>query len=231
MKAVVISQPRYIPIVSYIQRLYKADLFIALDDVQRQSRAFENRNKILLNGKPTWLTIPISSSSRALICDAKIANVDWIEEHRHQLVKAYAAHPYYEKRIIDMFYHNLDRLVTNLNFDYADVTLHLLQTACNLLGFEVEILKSSALMVEGKGSDKIVNLCKKVEATDYICGHPAKAYGVETAFADTDIRIHYHDADTPPHTQYEGEKFVPWMGFYDILFNLGADNVKRLIEA
>lgn len=231
MNAVVISQPRYAPILSYIQRLYKADLFVVLDDVQRQSRAFENRNKILLNGKPTWLTIPIASSSRALICDTKIANLEWIEEHRLQLINAYFGHPHYEQKIIDMFYHKLGKVVENLNFEYADVALHLLQQTCNLLEFEMKFIKSSTLMVEDKGPHKIVNLCKKVEATHYICGHPAKAYGVEGAFEDTNIVLTYHDAETPTHSQHEMEKFVPWMGFYDILFNTGIENVKKLLRA
>tara|TARA_B100000700_G_scaffold150974_1_gene167681 strand:- start:99483 stop:100178 length:696 start_codon:yes stop_codon:yes gene_type:complete len=230
MKSVVITQPRYIPILSYIQRLYQADLFIVLDDVQRQSRAFENRNKILLDGRPTWLTIPISSSSRALISESEIANLEWIGHHRDQLRRAYSNHPHYDGKILDMFYDKLDTVVEKFNFDYTEVTLHLLELTCNLLGFEVELLKSSSLSVDAKGPHKIVNLCKKVGATHYICGHPAKDYGVEDVFGGTEIGLIYHDAETPPHSQHNMENFVPWMGFYDILFNIGVENVKRLIE-
>lgn len=62
MKKLVISQPRYLPVISYLQRLYFADIFVFLDNVQRQPRGVENRNKIIVNGKEKWLSIPVKSS-------------------------------------------------------------------------------------------------------------------------------------------------------------------------
>ena len=65
-KLAVISQPRYLPALNYLQRLYFADIFVIFDVVQREVRGFENRNKLLLP-KPKWLTIPVSSSGREKI--------------------------------------------------------------------------------------------------------------------------------------------------------------------
>ena len=79
---VVISQPRYLPALNYLQRLKHADVFVFLDNVQIQTRGWENRNKILINGKEKWLTIPVSSSKREVVFKAKIAGKDWLWKHK-----------------------------------------------------------------------------------------------------------------------------------------------------
>lgn len=60
-----ISQPRYLPSLSYLRRIKDVDVFIILDNVQREARGFENRNKLDAgNGNPKWLTIPVKGSER-----------------------------------------------------------------------------------------------------------------------------------------------------------------------
>jgi hypothetical protein len=56
---IVISQPRYLPTLNYLIRLYFSDCFVLLDNVQRQARGYENRNKLLMPSAK-WLSISIS---------------------------------------------------------------------------------------------------------------------------------------------------------------------------
>jgi hypothetical protein len=71
-KIVMISQPRYLPFIPYLHRIKKADVFIVMNHVQRVERGYENRNRMLCNGKSKWVTIPVFNGGRCLIEDSTI---------------------------------------------------------------------------------------------------------------------------------------------------------------
>ena len=56
---IAISQPTYFPWPGYFSLIKQSDHFVFLDDVQFDSRSWQQRNKILVNGKYFYLTIPV----------------------------------------------------------------------------------------------------------------------------------------------------------------------------
>lgn len=55
-------QPYFLPYVGYLQLMRAVDVFVWLDDVQFVKHRWMNRNRILLDGSPRWLTLPVRSS-------------------------------------------------------------------------------------------------------------------------------------------------------------------------
>jgi len=72
--------------------MIKADGIIILDDVQRSTREYENRCLVAdQSRKHHWLTIPVSSSSRAKINEAQITNKEpWLLYHARKLSGYYS---------------------------------------------------------------------------------------------------------------------------------------------
>ena len=60
-KKIAISQSNYIPWRGYFDLINSVDEFIFFDEVQFTRRDWRNRNKILINNKSTWLTIPLEN--------------------------------------------------------------------------------------------------------------------------------------------------------------------------
>ena len=56
-----IMQPTYLPWSGYFSMIKNADIFVFLDDVQFDKRSWQQRNRILLNKKETFLTVPVIS--------------------------------------------------------------------------------------------------------------------------------------------------------------------------
>lgn len=81
-------QPTYLPGVSVLAKVARADAVIWLDDVRFTTPGYVNRNQ-LPDG--TWLTIPVERPShRSRIREVLIRGSDWQREHVRELVLHYA---------------------------------------------------------------------------------------------------------------------------------------------
>ncbi len=231
-KAVVISQPRYLPVVNYLQRLKNADLFVFLDNVQRQYLGVENRNRILVNGKRKWLTVPVSSSRLELIHRAKIAGSKWVEDHKRKIYEAYKKAPYFDPSYIDRYYEGVYEVLENTDYSYADTLIHLVLNACRIFGFEPNYVRASDLGVpQIKGVENLFNILRAVNADIYISGSNGREYGVKEFMEERGIRVLFNDYRHPVYKQFNSEEFVPWLCFFDTLFNVGYETCKEYIYA
>ena len=232
MKKVVISQPRYLPAINYLQRLKYADIFVFLDNVQIQTRGWENRNKILIDGRKKWLTIPVSSSKREVIFKAKICGKDWIRKHKEIIKHAYLRSPYFDERYIEIYYKNVDKICETTNFSYDEVLCHLVLTACRMFEIFPNTVKATELLgkAKRKGVGNLFLLAEKLGVDVYISGSNGRVYGVKDYFEKRGIKVMFHDYKYPVYEQFNSNNFVPWLSFFDVLFNLGYKETRKLIE-
>jgi hypothetical protein len=54
-----IMQPTYLPWAGYFNLISQSDVFVFLDDAQFQKNSWHNRNRILVNHLPHWITLPV----------------------------------------------------------------------------------------------------------------------------------------------------------------------------
>lgn len=229
---VIISQPRYLPAINYLHRLYFADKFVFLDNVQRQSRGWENRNKILSSCQAKWLTIPVDSSSRELIMNSKIKGKEWVQGHRNKIWDAYHKYPCYDNSVVEMFYGGIEAVLEKVNYNFADTLIHLLLNTCKIFGFEPKIVRASSFPGTNKitGVNKLVEICNNTNASVYISGPNGRSYGVIEAFKGTGIKVLFNDYKCPEYDQFGHDGFVEWLCFFDSMFNLGVKEVKKWIQ-
>ena len=76
-----------------------ADEFVIYDEVQFTKNDWRNRNRIVLNGKPHWLTIAAKTSGAfGLPIDRiEVANRDWSRMHLETLRQAYRKAPFFRE--------------------------------------------------------------------------------------------------------------------------------------
>lgn len=229
---VVISQPRYLPALNYLQRLYSADTFVILDSVQRQARGWENRNKIIVNGQERWLTIPISSSTRARIDQTYISGANWLFEHEELILQAYSKAPYFDRALVDLYYSGVAKLLEDNEIGFSQVILKLIHNCCKIFDFIPNIKISSKLtdLEAAIGAEKLSRICSKLNATTYISGPNGKQYNIDKVFAGLKINVKYHMFEHPIYKQMNRDSFLPYMCFFDVLFSIGLNATKDLIS-
>lgn len=65
MTTVAIHQPEHFPYMGFFQKMQNCDVFVILDNVKFKKNDFQNRNKILLNGKEEWITVPVEKDANS----------------------------------------------------------------------------------------------------------------------------------------------------------------------
>lgn len=228
---VIISQPRYLPALNYINRLATADKFVLLDTVQRQARGWENRNKLMCDGNPKWVSIPIDSSSRAIIVDTQVKGVDWIESHKNIVINYYRSAPFFEKDIVHAYYAGFEETLKATNFSFTELINQSIRNLGDILSFQKNVSVASTLDENREnwltGPEELLRIADLIDATTYVSGPNAKDYGIEEVFRE--IGVKYHQFQHPEYNQ-ETDDFIEYMGFFDAIFNAGVDKVTEWVN-
>ena len=191
-----ISQPRYLPSVSYLERIKKADVFVILDTVQRVERGFENRNKIKdKNGAEKWLTIPIRSSNRTLIKDTITDGLEWKIDHLNKVKN------YYNNAMMEFYY---DAYLNAIDTErYSESLIKGLIYLKSIFNIKTEFVLASTISdVSNGGIDELVKLVKAVNGNTYISGATCLGYGFTNEYAQSNDLILEVDNST---------KYMPWI--------------------
>jgi hypothetical protein len=161
---VTIHQPEHLPWLGFFQKISQADLFVILDSVQFRKNYFQNRNKIRTMNGWTWLTVPVKRNINTLIKDVEIDNnQNWRRKCWNSIYFAY------KKALFFSEYSNaLEKFYKQDWINLCELNIHLIKQFLSFLSLEPIILRSSEINVHGKGSELILNICKKVDADTYL---------------------------------------------------------------
>ena len=231
---VIISQPRYLPAINYINRVAQAERFILLDTVQRQSRGWENRNKLLCQGQPKWVTMPIASSSRALICDTFAKDGDWINEHESAIRQYYKSAPFFDELLLSRYFDPIRNSLKKSDFNFSKLIRSSIDGLEDIFEFRSHVVRASNLDSNRanweRGPEELLRLAQSVDAKKYISGPNGREYGVDAAFSCKNLEVKYHEFEHPVYTQYGSPSFVSHLGFFDILFNIGLARTQKIVH-
>lgn len=221
IKKVAISQSNYIPWKGYFDMIAAVDAFVLYDEMQFTRRDWRNRNKIKTKDGVQWLTVPVEVKGKYFqsIRDTRIAGTDWRRSHWQTLSQSYARASFF-KDYEDTF----RRLYLETETDsLSDLNFHFITAVCGLLGIETPIYSSADFTLADGKTERLVELCKQLGATDYLSGPAAKDYIQPHLFEQADIHLHYFDySGYLPYRQLHGA-FVHEVSVLDLLFNEGAD--------
>jgi hypothetical protein len=219
-KKVCITQSNYIPWKGYFDNIKQVDTLVLYDDMQYTKRDWRNRNIIKTEQGLRWLTIPVEVKGKYFqkIKDTKIADKNWNLSHLRILKQAYKQAPNFME-----MKEWLEELYLNCTYKYlTDINIHFIQAINIFLGIKSEIRNSSEFeIVDGK-TERLIDICTHLEATDYFSGPSAKSYIESGKFFDLNIKLHYFDySNYPNYHQLHGE-FEPNVSVIDLILNEGV---------
>ena len=220
-----IHQPMYLPWLGLFERIHRCDAFVLLDNVPYSKNYFINRNKIKTENGWMWLTIPVLTKGHfgQLIKDVRIDNTtQWRKLHWKSIYYSYQKAPYFPK-YADFFEHAYLHECIYL----IDIIEELFQFTLKVLGINTTIIKSSELNAAGKKEELILNICKALQADEYLSGPDGKKYLNHELWRENNIKVNFHNYHHPEYSQLHG-KFLPQMSIIDLLFNCGDESLKIL---
>lgn len=187
-KKVAILQSNYIPWKGYFDLINQVDEFVLYDTAQYTKNDWRNRNQIKTNNGLMWLTIPVRVDSlNQTIIETKIALNTWNTKHFKTLKQYYGKAQFYKE-----YEEELYKLYKECNYKFlSEINYHFIKAINKLLDINTKITWSHDLpLVDGK-TERLVGICKHLNASEYISGPAAKNYLNESLFSEENISVSY----------------------------------------
>ena len=208
---IAIHQPNFIPWPGYFSKIKAADIFVLLDTAEYSKNSFINRNKILLNARKFWFTIPVlhKGNSQSSIKDIQISRSSYRPGKMIKtLEQEYKDYPYFNLIMPNLTYYlkcaKEDQSLCELNE-------HLIRWICDLLDIKSKIIKASSLpLFVGTPTEKILGICNQSNANVYLSGTSGKNYLEEELFEAANIRLEYQSL-SPSQKKWERLSILHWL--------------------
>ncbi|MCF4122059.1 WbqC family protein [Antribacter sp. KLBMP9083] len=174
-----IHQPNLFPRLSTLAKIYAADCWIVLDDVQFARRDYQHRARLAPLGRPQqhqWLTLPthLPHGRSTTIREARLVEPARARRRLHRtLAHAYGSSRYWLDLEI-----RLDAVAVAMDDTdrTAAVTEASTRLLLDLLGWTGSILRSSQFTVRADRSLRLADLVSAVQADGYLCGPGGMKY-------------------------------------------------------
>lgn len=225
----VITQPTYLPWLGYFEQLARADVFVFLDNVQFESRGWDNRNRLAtVAGQTFWLTVPVAAHPRnTLLKDVSIAagHPGWRAEHLRSICTHLGKAPYFAP-----IYEPVREWLSRDYGSLTDLTVDGILLLARLLDLHPRFFRASQMPVDGRRSCLLAGLCETLGATHYYSAAGARAYMAdeERLFADRGITVEYQSWTHPEYAQ-RTPRFISHLSTIDALMNIGPGCVRTLL--
>lgn len=213
------NQPYFCPFPGFFYKAALSDIFVILDEVQfPRGTTWITRNRFKSDKGALWITVPVWKKGLGLqgIDEVRICHERaWAEKLMASLQNAYAHAPYFRDQLPFLeavFSEKFERLV--------DLNLSIIRHLMKALGIETKMRLLSELGIAATGTQRLVEICRKLGSSRYLAQAAAEKYLDDRPFRDAGIEITFF---TPPpivYPQLWGD-FIGNLSAFDLLFNCG----------
>lgn len=228
--AVALMQPYFLPYLGYFNLIHAVDIFVVYDDVQYMKGGWINRNRILLGGKPHYITLSVSREHDGNnISNRYLAEPleDNIGKVLRQLENAYKKAPYFKETM---------EVVNQISeFEQANVAqflTHQLQVLNKMLELNRQILSSSELPKRDgglRGPERVLAICEALACSRYVNAMGGRELYDSTQFYEHGIELNFCRPSSIAYQQFSNE-FVPNLSIVDVIMFNGLEKTKALLK-
>lgn len=223
-----IMQPYFFPYIGYFQLIASVDKFVIYDNIEYSKKGWVNRNRILINGKDDYITIPILKDSDYLqISERNTVNKadKSVQKIINKINTSYCKSTYFEEvfpLIKNIILNPEQNLFKYLNNSLIEILKY--------IEIDTEIVISSGLNINHKlkSKEKVIAICKNLKADQYI--NPIGGIDLynKSFFSENSINLNFLKPDYFEYPQYN-YNFVPWLSIIDIMMFNSKERIKELL--
>ena len=220
-----ITQSNYIPWKGYFDMINMVDVFVIYDEVQYTKNDWRNRNLIKTKQGNQWLTIPCKQTNLNQSIDETIVSMhNWSKKHWQTIRTVYGKAPFFK-----LYNAQFEELYLNINTIYlSEINYQLIKLINAILGIETELVYSKELNAQGDKTERLVDICKKLNADTYLSGPAAKCYLNESVFNKAEVNVEWMDYTNYPDYPQLNQPFEHGVSILDLLFNTGEEATKYM---
>lgn len=220
-----IMQPYFMPYIGYFQLIKAVDKFVIYDDVNYINRGWINRNNILVNGKEHLFSISLGKASQNKLIN-EISIIDDFKKFMRMVEMAYKKAPYF-----DAVYGLLDEIINFTNRQLAVFLQNSLLKISDYLRIETEFVLSSSIGKDNslRGQEKILEICKLLNATTYINPIGGQSLYDKNCFKLEGIELYFIQ---PRFSQYKqfGSGFIGGLSIIDVMMFNSVEKINQMLD-
>jgi len=221
-----IMQPYFLPYIGYFQLLNAVDKYVIYDNIQYTKKGWINRNRILQNGKDTFITLPLEKDSDYLdIRERSISQHFDKNKLLNPIKESYRKSPCYIDVIV--LVENIINFNDNNLFNFI---YHSISQICSYLDIKTEIIVSSGIGIDHslKGKEKVISICKTIGAKNYINAIGGKELYSVDEFEKENISLRFLKTKPIEYKQFDNE-FISNLSILDVLMFNPVETVKKML--
>jgi len=188
-----VHQPNFFPRLSTLAKIFRADVWVVLDDVQFNARDYQHRARLAPLSDPAaqrWLSVPVHRprGRASLINELRPADAGTGRRVERLVRQYYGRAPHWTGTagIVDEVLAELE--LADLLVNVAEVSTRAMLAR---LGWRGEVVRSSSLSASSQRSPRLADLTRAVGAHTYLCGRGGAKYLDEAPFAARGVTVEY----------------------------------------
>jgi hypothetical protein len=159
-------QPYLYPYIGYFQLISAADKFVIADNYQYTKQTWINRNRLILNNRVRYLSIPVSKHTQnTLISEIRISEQYSPTKEFDKIKNSYG-----KSKGWNDFSASLHKVLHSPTTNLLHLVENSILSLTSALRIDTDICKLSELGIPGKlaGEERVIAICKALGANQYI---------------------------------------------------------------
>lgn len=225
---ITIMQPYFFPYIGYFQLMAAVDCFVFYDNAQYMKGGWINRNRILRNDSPAWLTFPIVHDDYRLPINQRcyFRNSGQIRSLLSKIEGAYAEAPYFR-----YVFPLLTELLNSNNENVASFNVCVLERLARHLGIKCNFLLASSFQDSAalQAQSRVIEICRHLGADIFINPIGGLELYENTHFTDAGIELSF--LRTRPSTYPQsGSTHLPFLSIVDVMMFNSESQIFALLQ-
>lgn len=227
---IAIMQPYFFPYIGYFQLINAVDEFVVYDNIKFTKKGWINRNRILVSGKDSYISLPLKKDSDHLdVRDRYLADSWSFEKDKmlNRIIESYRKAPYF-----DSVYPIIEKSILFEEHNLFGFILNSLNLVREYLGIQTPLLVSSTIPVDHglKAEKKVVAICKARKADMYLNPIGGVQLYSKVDFRNEGLDLCFLKTTNFIYKQSDNE-FVPFLSIIDVMMFNSKDKIMEYLTS
>lgn len=225
---IMISQPTFFPWLGYFDMIRLVDKVVILDDVKFNYQSWQHRNHFKDPNGLKLFTIPvIDGKKKQNINHVKLQNPIFSKNKLIKFISSNYNKSLYFKGIKHELFDIFDQSFKEGKL--LNLNMGIIKWCLTYLKVNTRIIYSSDLHLKNKKTERLIEICQKLGAKEYLSTAGAIDYLDKEMhlFSKAKIKIQFHNYNHPKYNQlFDG--FKEYACILDLILNEGSNSLKIL---
>jgi hypothetical protein len=205
------------------------DEFIVYDNIEYTKKGWINRNRILVDGKDSYITLPLKKDSDYLdVRDRYLAESWLLAKHKmlNRITASYKRSPQF-----NWVFPLIEGCVLFEENNLFAFILHSLRQVKEYLTISTPLLISSSLSVdhELKADQRVMGICRARKADTYLNPIGGVNLYSKDHFKEQGIDLHFLKTNDFTYKQFDGT-FIPFLSILDVMMFNSKDKIVEYLN-